>query len=178
MLLAAVEPMLEVVADLSRRIRELGKTLAELARERYPEVAVLQQPDGVGPITATAFVLTIEDPERFTDSRRLGSWLGLCPRSFASGDSNPELSISKAGDNYLRRLLVQSAHYILGPFGKDCDLRRFGQRVAARGGRAAKKRALVAVARKLAILLHRLWRHGLAYDPLHNSDRTAARPAV
>ncbi len=178
LLLTAAEPLLDLIADLSRRIDELDKALVEASRERYPEVAVVQQVNGVGPVTATAFVLTIEDPTRFAESRRVGSWLGLCPKSFASGDSNPELSISKAGDGYLRRLLVQCAHYILGPFGKDCDLRRFGQRLIARGGRGARKRAAVAVARKLALLLHRLWRHGLVYDPLHNSDRVAAHTAV
>ena len=86
--------------------------------------------------------------------------------------------MSKAGDGYLRRLLVQCAHYILGPFGKDSDLRRFGLRLTARGGRGAKKRAGVAVARKLAVLLHRLWRNGLVYEPLHNANRVAAGLAV
>jgi len=107
----AVEPLLDVVADLSRRINELEKALAEVAQERYPEVAVLQQVNGVGPVTATAFALTIDSPERFANSRRVGSWLGLCPRSFASGDSNPELSVSKAGDGYLRQLLVQCTDF-------------------------------------------------------------------
>ena len=102
-------------------------------------------------------MLTIEEPELFEDSRRVGSWVGLCPRSYASGDSNPELGISKSGDGYLRRLLVQCAQYILGPFGKDSDLQRFGLRLAARGGRAAKKKARTAVARKLAVLLTPIW---------------------
>jgi hypothetical protein len=65
-----------------------------------------------------------------------------------------------------RRLLIAAAHYILGPFGPDTDLRRFGERLAARGGKAAKKRAVVAVARKLAVLLHRLWVTGDVYKPL------------
>jgi transposase len=108
----------------------------------------------------------------------VGSWLGLCPRSHASGDSDPQLRISKSGDGYLRRLLVQCAQYILGPFGKDSDLRRLGQRLAARGGRAAKKKAVTALARKLAVLLHRIWRNGLAYDPLHRANREAAVAAV
>ena len=179
---AALTPGIEVLLDqieaLTASIRELERRIATVAAERYPEIALLQQVNGVGPVTATAFVLTIEDPTRFEDSRRLGSWLGLCPRSHASGDSNPELAISKAGDGYLRRLLVQCAQYILGPFGKDSDLRRFGQRLAARGGRAAKKKAVTAVARKLAVLLHRIWRDGLAYDPLHHANRHAAVAAV
>jgi len=178
MLLPAVEVLLDQIAALTASVRELDRRIAKVAEERYPEVALLQQVNGVGPVTATAFVLTIEEPTRFEDSRRLGSWLGLCPRSHASGDSDPELRISKSGDGYLRRLLVQCAQYILGPFGKDSDLRRFGQRLAARGGRAAKKKAVTAVARKLAVLLHRIWRNGLAYDPLHHANRQAAVVAV
>lgn len=177
-LLPAIEVMLDQVAALTAAVRELDHRIAKVADERYPEIALLQQVNGVGPVTATAFVLTIEEPARFEDSRRLGSWLGLCPRSHASGDSNPELRISKAGDGYLRRLLVQCAQYMLGPFGQDSDLRRFGQRLAARGGRAAKKKAVTAVARKLAVLLHRIWRDGLAYDPLHEANRRATVVAV
>lgn len=174
----AIEPLLDLIADLSRRIRDYERALAQIAQDRYPEVALLQQVHGVGPVTATAYVLSVEDPRRFDESRRVGSWLGMCPRSHASGDSNPQLRISKAGDGYLRRLLVQCAQFILGRFGKDCDLQRFGRRLAARGGRGAKKRAVVAVARKLAVLLHRLWRHGLAYDPLHQAKRVAALSPV
>lgn len=177
-LLPAVEPLLDQLAQISKAIRALDRRIAQLAEQRYPEISLLQEVHGVGPVTATAYVLTIEDPSRFTDSRRVGSWVGLCPRSHASGDHDPELRISRSGDTYLRRLLVQCAHYILGPFGKDSDLRRFGLRLAARGGRAAKKRAAVAVARKLAVLLHRLWRSGMAYDPLFDANRKAARAAV
>lgn len=177
-LLPAIEVLLDQIAALTASVRELDRRIEDVAKERYPEIALLQQVNGVGPVTAAAFVLTIEEPARFEDSRRLGSWLGLCPRSHASGDSNPELRISKSGDGYLRRLLVQCAQYMLGPFGKDSDLRRFGQRLAARGGRAAKKKAVTAVARKLAVLLHRIWRNGLAYDPLHHANRQAASVAV
>lgn len=177
-LLPAMKPLFDLVTDLTKKIREFNRLLGQVAKERYPEVAVLQQVNGIGPVTATALALTIDDPQRFTDSRCVGSWLGLCPRSHASGDSDPQLRVSKAGDGYLRRLLVQCSHYILGPFGKDCDLRRFGLRLVARGGRGAKKRAGVAVARKLGVLLHRLWRDGLVYEPLHNANREAACPSV
>jgi len=129
-------------------------------------------------VTSVAYVLSIEDPKRFARSRQVGSWLGLCPRSHASGDSNPQLRISKAGDPRLRRLLVQAAHRILGPFGADCDLRRYGLKLATRGGKAAKKRAAVAVARKLAVLLHRLWITGADYEALRNSNQPAATAAV
>jgi transposase len=174
----AVEVLLDQVAALTTSIRELDRRIAKVAAERYPEIALVQQVNGVGPVTATAFVLTIEEPARFDDSRRVGSWLGLCPRSHASGDSDPQLRISKSGDGYLRRLLVQCAQYMLGPFGKDSDLRRFGLRLTARGGRAAKKKAVTAVARKLAVLLHRVWRNGLAYDPLHDANRRVTTAAV
>lgn len=167
----AVNPILEQITALTACIRDYERILEEVVETRYPEVSLLRQVGGVGLIGSTAYVLTIEDPKRFEDSRQVGSYLGLCPKSHASGDSAPELRVSKAGDSYLRRMLVQCAHYILGPFGKDCDLRRFGQRLAARGGAAAKKRAAVAVARKLAVLLHRLWRHGLSYDPLHAANK-------
>ncbi len=181
----AVGVLLDQIEGLTASVRELDRSIEKVAEQRYPEIALLRQVNGVGPVTATAFVLTIDDPARFDDSRRarhgrdatrvrrrLGSRLGLCPRSQASGDSDPQLPISKSGDGYLRRLLVQCAQYILGPFGKDSDLRRFGQRLAARGGRAAKKKAVTAVARKLAVLLH------LVYDPLHHANRQAAVAAV
>jgi len=169
----SLQPILALVADLTQRIRAFDKTLAKLADEHYPEVKHLQQVDGVGPVISVAYVLSVEDPKRFRSSRSVGSWLGLCPRSQASGDSNPQLRISKAGDPRLRRLLVQGAQRILGPFGADCDLRRYGLHLAARGGKAAKKRAATAVARKLAVLLHRLWTSGADYQPLRNANKAA-----
>ena len=174
LLRAAVLPLLELLEQLQATIDGYDARLAELARTRYPAAALLQQPHGVGPVTSVAFVLTVADPTRFRDSRHVGSWLGLCPRSHASGDSAPALPISKCGDGYLRRLLVQCAQYILGPFGKDSDLRRYGQRLKARGGAGAAKRAAVAVARKLAVLLHRLWVTGARYEPLRGATRAPA----
>jgi len=169
----ALRPILELVTELTAKIRAFDKSLARIAKDNYPEVQRLQQVDGVGPTISVAFVLSLEDPKRFRGSRSVGSWLGLCQRSQASGDSNPQLRISKAGDPRLRRLLVQGAHRILGPLGADCDLRRYGLRLAARGCKAPKKRAAVAVARKLAILLHRLWVTGADYEALRNANRTA-----
>jgi transposase len=118
-------------------------------------------------------VLTLEDPYRFEKSRTVGAYLGLVPARDQSGDSNPQRHISKEGDKMLRRLLVGSAHYILGPFGKDSDLRRHGEKIASRGAKNAKKRAAVAVARKLSVLLHRLWVSGEVYEPLYNAHRRA-----
>jgi len=108
----------------------------------------------------------------------VGPYLGLVPRQEDSGDIQPQLNITKAGDRMLRRLLVGSAHYILGPFGPDTDLRRFGMRLCERGGKNAKKRAAVAVAKKLAVLLHRLWQSGKVYEPLRHGALTGPAQAV
>ena len=100
------------------------------------------------------------------------------PRQDDSGDRSSQLRITKSGDPYLRRLLVGSAQYILGPFGPDTDLRQYGQRLMERGGKNAKKRAVVAVARKLAVLLHRPWITGEVYQPLRNVNRQASMKAA
>ncbi len=143
---------------------------AVVAEDLYPETRLLRQVPGVGTLTALAFVLTVEDPARFEGSRAVGAYLGLVPGRDQSGDSDPQRRISKRGDRMLRRLLVGSAQYLLGPFGEDSDLRRHGEKLAARGGKSAKKRgAVVAVARKLSVLLHHLWVTGEAYDPLRNA---------
>jgi transposase len=174
-LLPALEPVLEQIGSLTERIRDYERQLEEISKERYPETELLRQVEGVGPLTALTFVLTVEDPHRFEKSRSVGAYLGLVPATARSGDKDPQKRISKEGDEMLRKLLVGSAHYILGPFGSDSDLRRHGQKIAARGGKNAKKRAAVAVARKLSVLLHRLWVSGEVYDPLHNTHRREQR---
>ena len=161
----ALGPVVDVIDTLTQQIQTADRTLAQLIRARYPVAARLQQPAGVGPLTALAYVLLIEDPHRFARSRDAGAYFGLVPRLDESSTAAPQLRISKAGDGLGRRLLVSAAQYILGPFGPACDLRRFGQAIAQRGGKNAKKRAVVAVARKLAVLLHHLWVTGAAYDP-------------
>lgn len=161
----ALTPLLEVIADLTRRIAAAERQTAVMIGERHRVAERLQQPAGVGPITALAYVLLVEDPTRFRTSRDAGAYFGLVPRLDESGAASPQLRISKAGDAFGRRLLVGAAHYILGPFGPECDLRRSGMAIAQRGGKNAKKRAVVAVARKLAVLLHRLWVSGAPYDP-------------
>ena len=173
-LAAALTPLVEVIADLTRRIARAETDLARLTRERHPVAQRLQQPAGVGPLTALAFVLLLEDPRRFRKSRDVGPYFGLVPRLDESGASAPQLRISKAGDEFGRRLLVSAAQYILGPFGPECDLRRYGTALAQRGGKNAKKRAVVAVARKLAVLLHQLWVSGATYDPDYQLKRRAA----
>lgn len=169
-----VRSLLETIDDLTVRIREYDHQVEQLAREVYPESEHLRQVVGVGALTATAYMLLIEDPRRFARSRDVGAYFGLVPRLDESGDSSPQLRITKAGDALGRRLLVSAAQYILGPFGPDCDLRRHGQRIAARGGKNARKKAAVAVARKLAVLLHRLWVTGAEYDPDRLLKRCAA----
>jgi transposase len=167
----ALEPVLETIASLSERIREYDRRLESVAEEIYPETKLLRQVHGVGVLSALAFVLTLEDPSRFAKSREVGAYLGLVPATDQSGKSDPEKHISKHGNKMMRRLLVSSAHYILGPFGEDCDLRRHGEKIASRGGKNAKKRAVIAVARKLSVLLHRLWVTAEVYDPLYNASR-------
>jgi transposase len=174
-LLPALGPILEQIASLTERIRQYDRKLQTISKERYPETELLRQVEGIGTLTALTFVLTLEDPYRFEKSRSVGAYLGLVPATDRSGDSDPQKRISKEGDQMLRKLLVGSAHYVLGPFGSDSDLRRHGQKIASRGGKNAKKRAAVAVARKLAVLLHSLWISGEAYEPLRNAYRCGGR---
>lgn len=169
----ALDPLLEEIEHVTERIGDYDRSLKQLAKERYPEVELLTQIHGVGTLIALTFVLTVEDPHRFRRSRDVGCYMGLRPKRRQSGESHPELGISKEGDSYLRKLLVQGAHHALGPFGTDCDLRRWGLKLAARGGMNAKKRAVVAVARKLAVLLHKLWVSGERYEPLRVANRQA-----
>lgn len=174
-LFPGLSSLLEVIEMLSTKIRELEGQIQILSKERYPETRVLRQVPGVGPITSLAYVLTIEDPRRFARSRSVGAYLGMRPKQRDSGDRSPQLSITKAGDAYLRCLLVECAQYIM-TIGPDSDLRRYGERIVRRGGPAVRKRAVVAVARKLAVLLHRLWSTAEVYEPLRQArlDQAAA----
>jgi len=154
-----VERMSETIRGYDEQIEEIEK--------RYPRTKLLKQVYGVGQLIGLTYVLTLEDPGRFSHSRDVGPYLGLTRKMRESGDSEPELGISKAGDGYLRSLLVQAAHCILRKGAPDSDLREWGVRKAV-GGKRAKRRAIVAVARKLAVLLHHLWASGEVYDPLYN----------
>lgn len=168
-----LQPLLDELQSLQLRIGSLDREIDAMAA-RYPAVAKLSAISGVGNLTALAFALSLDDPRRFKKSRDVGPFVGLTPRKRASGASDPQLSITRTGNPFLRRILVQAAHYILGPFGPDCLLRRHGQRIVERGGKHAKKRAAVAVARKLAVLLHRLWVSETPYDPWYRT--TAPSP--
>ena len=166
----ALLPLVVQIGEMSQRIRAFDAQVVRMSEKKYPETERLQQVRGVGPITSLTYVLTLEKPERFEKSREVGSYLGLVPRQDESGETSKQLRITKTGDKMLRQLLVSCGQYILGPFGEDCDLQRFGLKLAERGGKNAKKRAVVAVARKLAVLLHRLWLTGEKYEPLHNAN--------
>jgi transposase len=172
----ALIPVVEAIEALSEQIRAFDKEIATTMQERHPEAKRLSQVPGVGPVTSMGFVLSLEDPVRFKKSRAVGPYLGLTAKRDQSGQTDKQLRITKAGDEYVRRLLVGCSHYILGVFGPDCDLRRFGLKLAARGGKNAKRRAIVAVARKLGVMLHRLWVTGAEYDPDYrkNSVKQAA----
>jgi transposase len=172
-----LQPLLRLIATLSDEIKTFDRKIEKLASEKYMHTKLLRQVGGVGPLTSLGYVLTLETPLRFARSRDVGPYLGLVPKQEDSGDSQPQLGISKTGDQMLRKLLVGSAHYILGPFGPDTDLRRFGMRLWEHGGKNAKKRAVVAVARKLAVLLHRLWASGEVYEPLGYGAKLV-RPAA
>ena len=172
-LVVSLTPLLSAVEELSQEIKSIDRLVLRLVETRYPEALTLQQVAGVGPLIALTFVLTIGDPHRFAKSRELGPYLGLVPIQRESGKSSPELRISKTGDSFLRHLLVNGAQYILGYRGPDCELRRWGLSRAAAGGKNAKKRAVVAVARRLAILLHRLWVTGEVYQPLRSVEVAA-----
>lgn len=167
----ALLPVVQTIEHVSATIRGIEKQIETLATERYPDSARMKQVGGVASKVALNFMLTIDDPARMKSSRQAGPFIGLTPRTRQSGDTSPQLRITKAGDHETRRLLVISANYILGRFGPDCDLRRFGLKIAARGGKNARMRAKVAVARKLAVLLHHLWKTGETYDPFHLARR-------
>jgi transposase len=168
----ALGPLLQALESLSERITEYNQQIESIAQQSYPQTALLKQVKGVGTLIALTYMLTLEDPHRFRKSRDAGCYVGLQPGRRNSGQSEPQMHISKEGDPYLRTLLVQGAHHILGPFGADSDLRRWGLKLAERGGKSGKKRAIIATARKLAVLLHRLWVGGEVYEPFHNSSRT------
>jgi transposase len=174
-LLPALEPVLAQIEQLTEQIRAMDRTVARLCAHAYPETRWLRTLPGVGPITALAFVLTLEEPGRFARSRSVAAHLGLVARHDESGQSTKQLRITRAGNGFVRRLLVSCAHYVLGPFGPPSALRAWGQALCARGGKSARKRAVVAVARKLAVLLHVLWTRQVAYDPWYG---TTAPPAA
>jgi transposase len=164
-----LEEIYDEICALTIRIKRFDRKVNALAVKKYPETLLLTAIKGVGKLTALAFILTLQSHARFRTSRSVGAFCGLVPRVNQSGDFSPELRISKAGSPFLRRLLCQAAQYILGPFGDDCDLRRYGLRIAGSDNKTRKRKAVIAVCRKLAVLMHRLWSRGEVYDPLYNT---------
>lgn len=175
----ALLPLLATIAGLNKLISEYDSQIAKLAKERYPETEKVQQIQGVGPVTALGFILTLENPDRFRKSRDVGPYIGLTPKRDQSGETDKQLSITKHGNQYMRRLLVNAANYILGHFGPDCDLRRYGLRIMGDGtNKIRKRKAKVAVARKVAVVLHHLWKSGDVYDPFFNTKKKKIKQAA
>ncbi|MCJ8328740.1 MAG: IS110 family transposase [Lentisphaeria bacterium] len=171
-----LRPLIRSIALMSQEIKEYDKQIDQLCDEHFPETKKIGAIAGVGSLTALAFVLTIDDPKRFRKSRDIAPYLGLVPGRDQSGSSDKPMPITKSGNCYIRRLLVGSANYIMGPFGPDCDLRRFGEKLGS--SPTAKKKAKVAVARKLAVLMHRLWVHDETYDPFFNHLKKAEKKSA
>ena len=155
--------MLETqIEDCDRKIERIGK--------RHEPVQRLRQISGVGPVIALAYVLFVGDPQNYSSAGRVGAHLGIVPKRDQSGDVDKQLGITKAGNQMLRYLLAQGANYILSR-GPDCDLRRFGERICARGGKIARRKAKIAVARKLSKIMYVMWRNGTDYELFHKSQR-------
>jgi transposase len=171
----ALLPLIRLIERLTEEIKLYNKMILTKAEKEYPATKMMRTIPGVGALTALGVVLVMNnDPRKFRRSRDVGCYFGLRPQQKDSGERSPQLGITKAGDRVMRRILVQSAHYILGPFGRDCALRRWGLSIALRGGSNAKKRAAVAVARKLVILMHRLWITNEPFDATRGLPRPAA----
>jgi transposase len=163
--------LLEEIASLTARVRAMDREIERKAEQQYPEALAMQQISGVGPVTSLCYTLVVEDPKRFRKRRSVGAYVGLVPSLEDSGDVESELAISKAGNEMCRRYLVQVAQYILGPFGPDTDLRRWGLgMIGDSKSKKARKRAVIAVARKLSVLMLRLWTTGERYQPLYNAE--------
>lgn len=172
-LATAVGGLMDLITVVTGEIQQLDRTIDQVAREHYPVADKLMQIPGVGLLSAMRFVLTLQDPRRFRRNRSVGAFIGLTPRRGQSGRCDPQKRISKAGDSALRWTLLQCSHYILGPFGPDSDMKRHGQKLSQRGGKNSKKRALVAVARRLAVLMLSLWKTGEKYEPLRHANTAA-----
>jgi transposase len=170
----AVEPLLEQITLLTKSVKELDRWV-EAESERDVRIQALRKVPGVGLITAAAYVWTLDDPYRFKRSRSVGAYLGLRPKRDQSGETDKQLHITKAGNRYLRALLVSVAQGMMRKNAKDTALKQFGLRLAQRGGKRAKKIAAVAMARKLAVLLHHLWVTGEVYEafPQASTKRAA-----
>src|SRR5471032_3325607 len=158
-LIAAIRPLLEARNAVGEQVSELDRKVMRLARHDAQVRRFMTVP-GVGPITALAFKATIDDPARFARSRSVGAYVGLTSRRHASGEVDWSGRISKCGDAMLRTYLFEAAGVLLTRVQKWCALKAWGLRLAKRSG---MKKARTAVARKLAVILLRMWRDGTQF---------------
>ena len=170
-LAAAIEPLLKAREAIERQIADLDRKVMRLARND-PQVRRLMTAPGVGPITALCYLATIDDPTRFKRSRCVGAYLGLTTRRYASGEIDWTGRISKCGDAMLRSYLYEAAGVLLTRVAKWSTLKAWGMRLAKRSG---SRKAKVAVARKLAVILYRMWIDGTEFN--WSSKEVAGQPA-
>jgi transposase len=169
-LMAAVKPLLEARNAIEQQVDDLDRKVMRLARNT--QVRRFMTAPGVGPITALCFLATIDDPTRFTRSRSVGAYAGLTTRRYASGEIDWTGRISKCGDKMLRSYLYEAANVLLTRVAKWSALKAWGVRLAKRSG---LRKAKVAVARKLAVILHRMWIEGTEFS--WSSKEAANQPA-
>lgn len=174
---AATSGLFSMIRAFNDEIKGYDAQLEQLC-VTFPAVQRIRQVNGVGPVTALAFVLTLDAADRFADGRSAAAYLGLLPCRDQSGKSDKQLRISKTGNDFVRRNLVQCTQYILGPFGVDSDPRRWGRAKMESGGRNGNKRIVVATARKLAVLLFKLWKSGETWEPLYNAKNLSTPNGV
>jgi transposase len=158
-LAAAIEPLLKAREALARQIEALDRKLLRLARSE-PQVRRFMTVPGVGPVTALCYLATIDDPVRFKKSRSVGAYVGLTARRYASGETDRSGRISKCGDSMLRCYLFEAANVLLTRVARWSTLKAWGMRIAKR---TSLSKARVAVARKLAVILHRMWVDGTEF---------------
>ena len=170
-LAGAIEPLLKAREAIERQIADLDRKVLRLARNDAQVRRFMTTP-GVGAITALCFLATIDDPTRFKRSRSVGAYVGLTTRRYASGEVDWTGRISKCGDKLLRSYLYEAANVLLTRVAKWSALKAWGIRLAKRSG---LRKAKVAVARKLAVILHRMWIEGAEFN--WSSKKTANQPA-
>jgi transposase len=153
-----IKDLIEVIGKTTEQILLYEKNIDTLIQNKYPVAQLLQSINGVGPLTSLTYVLTIDDPKKFPNSRTVGAFLGLVPRRDQSGNKDKQLPITKAGSKLLRSLLINCANYILSEKGEDNQIKRFGLKIRGDGTSKTKNnKAKVAVARKLSVIMHKLW---------------------
>lgn len=170
-------PLIQHLSYLNMGIEDFDRKIAQLCK-KYRTTELLRKVKGIGPEISLAFVLLVGDPRRFRNAASLASYFGLVPRQNQSGETDKPLGITKTGNTTMRALLIQGAQYILGPFGEDSELRDFGKRIESRGGKIAKRKARVAVARKIVTLFYALLTHPDIPYQTHYKVRKKPHPAT